>query len=692
MSISSVQYRKKKKEYAEALCKKGISPNSFELNRMLSEYFDVHTMGMPSYAPIKQKPYEESSKDDYNHNFSTFGDDIDTIYQANIEANNKAVAIQEYYDTEKIRVMNAIARLSLRVDNIMEAIKSSSTVKQYVETFDDLYGVEFYGDIKRNIPYTSAFVDLLQKTVYIDKTKSKVNKILIQGATIDINGFNGFTSHQSEGDIKKILNDTLDEMYIIYGKSQLDGEKKITIDIDLGKIVTFNTVMFKYASTRVMPCELLLSDDGENYVPVYDVTNRDYIEWNFNLKSTRYIRIICHKTEPDGVSSSSSGEATEYDYNFIFKNISIAKEEFGAKAVLVSKVIDFDDLVSTVKLDASDMTFNHTRIDYFIGFDNGIDKIGWDAIENHKDYQLFMFEKRHKILNAHIDGFGHQGEILNNLYRLYKIPDGTNRNSIKLTAGYNMWHVKRYNRKSNTHGGIDGVADNDDGFSINSGDFSKHIARCNMTNMFMDCENYDRFQISTNVLYIFTQYVSLKSSKNLFDTFVKVTNAVDSADPYNKTELRVFLNGYEITADDNGRYSFAMKRGVNKVQIAVYCPSDNALTKFFCHNVNFKALTNDVFACTPMKYTNNTILNRMPGDSYEYYTIKDDYIYVKCDPDNMIKSEIEDMGYFCSYYALRDDMRDYFPDSHLKFRIMAVMHSDDRNVSPEICNFRITGR
>lgn len=682
MSISSIQYERKRKEFAESLCKKGIQPNNFELNRMLTEYFDNHIKGMPYYAPIKQQPYEESSKDDYNHNFRTFQEDIETIYQANIEANNKAVAMQEYYDTEKIRTMNALSKLSLRIDNIMEALKNTSHVKQFVQVFDDLYGVEFYGDAKRNIPYTTAFVDLLQKKIYTDKTNAKVNKILIKDASIEMNGFTQFMEHSTRGSLEKILNDTLDEMYIVSAKSRTDDEKYMQLDVDLKKLITFNMVSFKYASTRVMPCELYLSDDGQNFIPVYTVENRDYAEWNFNAKTARYVRIICFKKEQDGITTEQNGSVMAYEYNFIFKNISIAKEEFEPKSIFVSKVIDFDDLVSTVKLDAADMVFNQTRIDYFIGFDNGTDKIGWDAIENHKDYKLFMFEKRHKILNAHLEGFGLQGVMLNNLYRLYELPDGVNRNSVKVTAGYNMWHVKRYNRKTGDN--------NKDGFSIASGDFSKHVAKCNMSQLFMDCENYDHFQIQTNVLYVMTQYVSLEASQNLFDNFIRVMDTSFTKDA--DAEIRVFLNGYEVTPTDESKYSFALKKGVNKIQIAIYCPSNNVATKFLYHNLNFKALTNDVFGCTPMKYTNNTILNNMVGDSYEYYTIKDNWIYVKCDPDVMVKSDLEDMGYFCSYYCLREDMRDYFPDNHLKFRIMAVFHSNDRNVSPELCNFRLTGR
>lgn len=683
MSISSIQKRRKKEEFTMDLLRKGIEPNNFELNRMLTEHFDNHTLGMPYYAPIKQRPYEESSKADYNHNFSTLEEDLEVIYEANIETNNKAVAMQEYYDLERNKVRNALERLQLRVENITEAMKSASLVKQHVEAFDDVYGVEFYGDAKRNIPYTTSFIDLLQKKVYTDKTNAQMNKLSMKAATISIDGLKKFDAYETSGDLEKVLTDTISDLFIISAKSTNESEKVLTINVDLGSLVEFNTVTFSFTSTREMLCSLSISEDGENYISVYDASNRDYIEWNFNSKVARYLKIVCHKTEPDGVKITDSTNAY-YEYYYLLKNISVAMEEFEAKSVFVSKLIDFDDLTSVIKLDATDMIFNNTRIDYFIGFDNEVDKIGWDAIENHREHKLFMFEKRHRILNVSADeSFGSIGMELD-LYKLFELPKNVNRNSLKITPAYNMWSVKRYNRKD---------GDSNDGFSLHSCDFSEFAATCNVTQLFMDCENYDGFNIDPNVLYIFTQYISLEQSYNLFNKIfeVRATNcASDSV--FEETEIRIFLNGYEITADDSNTYSFALKKGVNKVQIALYSPSSTAATRRLYHNLNFKEATNNVFGFTPMRYTSNSILERMANDTYGYYTIRNNYVYVKCHPSDMIKSEINDMGYFASYYTLREDMVDYFEDNHIKFRIMAVLSSTNPNVSPEIINFRITGK
>jgi len=58
----------------------------------------------------------------------------------------------------------------------------------------------------------------------------------------------------------------------------------------------------------------------------------------------------------------------------------------------------------------------------------------------------------------------------------------------------------------------------------------------------------------------------------------------------------------------------------------------------------------------------------------------------------MIYSINNDMGFFISYYGLKQNMQQYFKSNKLRFRIMAVLTTNSKNVSPSILNFRITGK
>lgn len=664
------------------LLRSGIEPNNYELNSLLSSFYNKKIIGTPYYSPVKQRAYEASDKEAYNHTFKTFKEDIETTYEANIEANNKAVAMREYYDLETNKIKNAIAKLSLRVENTINLMNSNMISKQYVQAFDDYYDVEFYGNNKRNIPYTTAFIDLMQKKVYTEKSNAKTNKLNIIGSNITFTGTTQFVSYETKGQIENILNDTLDSLFILSCKSNDQIEKQIEINIDLKSLVTINAVMFSFTSSKTLTCELSLSEDNENFVSVHDVSNKNLIEWNFPSKTVRYLKIKCIKTEPDG-HDIGSDQKEYFEYYYVLKNISVAMESFENKSVFVSKKIDFNDLVNSIRLDATDMIYNNTRIDYFIGFDNGVSKIGWDKIDNHKDHDLFMFQKNHKIANYHLDKFGDKAPDANKLYEICEIPRSVNQNSIKITPTYNMWAVKRYRKRE---GDPSGTA-----FSFNNLNFNEYSKQCDIDSIFMDCENYNEFVLEPNVLYIFTQYISIENNYNVYNKFIKIMDSAFQSVIVG-SQQKVFINGVEVVPTGESYYSFALKKGVNKVQIVIYSPSTGGAYRKLYHNLNFKEATNDVFGFTPMKYINWSILDSQMAQNYSYYTIKNNKIYVKIDPSDMIKSDLEDMGYFISYYSLREDMANYFNSNKLSFRIMAVLHSSDPNVSPEILNFRITGK
>jgi hypothetical protein len=86
------------------------------------------------------------------------------------------------------------------------------------------------------------------------------------------------------------------------------------------------------------------------------------------------------------------------------------------------------------------------------------------------------------------------------------------------------------------------------------------------------------------------------------------------------------------------------------------------------------------------------MLKKSLEPSYKYFTIKSNTVYVNVDPTEMIHSANNDMGFFISYYGLKQNMQQYFKSNKLRFRIMAVLTSKSKNVSPSILNFRITGK
>lgn len=196
--ISNIQLKQKTDEIKKNLLTLGIEPNNFEVNQRLHEFFDQKTLGMPYYSPIKQKKYEVSSSVNYDHNFRTLQDDLMIAYAADIEMNNKVTSMQEYYDTEETNVRNELKKLAIKVDNVSEIIQDGITgIEQYIETFGNYYGIDFYGDSGRNIPYTTCFVDLLQRTAYTEREIDYNEKVSLKNGKINISGTDTFVNKKN---------------------------------------------------------------------------------------------------------------------------------------------------------------------------------------------------------------------------------------------------------------------------------------------------------------------------------------------------------------------------------------------------------------------------------------------------------------------------------------------------------------
>lgn len=663
--IAKTQLQRKTEEIKQALLKNGIEPNSFEVSKKIHEFFDTKTMGLPYYSPKEQTPYEVSSKEDYNHNFETLNEDLKISYEVNTALNNKATSMQEYYDTEENNIRNRLSNIALQIDNIQDFIKENNGgVEQHIETFNDYYGIDFYGNTKRNIPYTTAFVDLMQKRLYTDKSNHKVNKVPLKNAKISYKREEVFASFETSGELKDLLSDTLDQAFIFHGKTTSQSSITMELIVDIGNVIDMNSVMFSFSSIRDLHCVLSLSEDGKNYIQVYENNARDFIEWNFKTKRAKYIKIVCTKYEPDGENDSL------YDYYFIFKNISIANEEFESKSTFVSKPIEFEEFKSSIVFHATDMIFNGTNISYFIGLDNGTDKVGWDSIKNHEAYSLNMFDSHTKIINASSSEIGNEdGKV----YRLFKIPDGINRNSIKVIPGYHMWNVIKYNPT------IDNWVPN-----IKDLDLTEYAEKCTKTQLFMDCENYSGFTIEADKLYVFNQLVKLEENKSLQDIFISIIDPIELKNV--ESAIRIFVNGYEINPVNN-KFSFSLKKGISKIQFVLYTPMGGKLY----HNFNAKQMTDNVFAFGNMKYLNDGAIEKQK-EEYKYYTIKNGYICTNSNPEDIIKSDLDDMAYYIAYNAVKNDLKQYFKDDKLKIRIMAVLTSMTDDLSPSLINYRIMGK
>lgn len=717
MNISKTQQLIKENEISQQLLQDGIEPNTFEISNRLSDFFDTNIPGLPYYKPLKIGSHETSDPNMWNNMFKSIGIDLNVIYKANVDQNNKIMTMEEYYLSEKDKVSATLDKLQLRLTNLQESISSGKVVKNYCQTFDNFYNIEFDGNVSRNIPCTNTFVDLIQKKIYNDKLSNAKDKKDISNSFIKIKPISK-GSCESVGDISSILKDTINEIYTYMLTSDVNSNTSIQLDVSLLSTVQISCIVLTITSSNIVSGILSISEDGEYYTDLYTVKHESIMEWIFDSTAVKYLRIVLTKQEADGYNGSN------FEYYYIIKNLSLTNETFLSKSSYVSKPISIEGAIETITLNSSDLIFPNTNINYFIGIDNDVDKVNWQFIENGVPCNMNLLEEESEVINEGVSNvLNHYGDpVANDCYRLCKIPKYLNDNSVQLKSGYQMWYVESLMLWNKSKPNINLPST----YQLNLEDYKKELIIPEGKGV-IDNEAYDLL-FKTGHMHIMTQYVFCKEDCVINSKYIKQVRQPIVFDGV--LQCKVFVNNKEVNcaskkftpnADSTEgttypmfKYNVGLKAGRNKVQIVLFTTAapisfDGLYTRIE-HNFNFKEKTSDIFITPQMKLIDiNALRHKVEVGSNKFYAIdEENFVVVKSNPLTILSSikPAEPLGdfeycerkirYLLKYKYLSPNVYNLVKmvnnTPNLKFRIMAILLSSEESVSPQILNYRIIGQ
>lgn len=705
MNISKMQYTLKEKETIQNLLKIGIEPNTFEVSNRVGEYFDMKIPGLPYYSPISIKPHETSNPKEWNEMFKNLNTDLDIVYKTNVDQNNRIMTMEEYYLSEKEKVSSKLDKLQLRLTNLQDTIQSGKASHNFCQTFDSFYNIEFDGNPNRNIPYTTSFVDLLQKKVYSDKLSKARDKKDITKSVINITPISPFLDFQDSGDITSIFKDTINEFYIYSVRSKVNSELNVRINVTFPEPEIISSVVLSMTSSRNVSGLLSISEDGVNYSELYTVNEDSIMEWNFDSTPIKHLKIILKKQEADGYDNGL------YEYYFVFKNISAISESFTNNSTYVSKPIVFSDTIDTITLKVNDLVFPHTNINYFVGIDDESNKINWQSIENGVPCNLNLLTNKTKIINKDLNSpVNIYGQSINDgCYRICKAPDNLNINSIQLKPGYQMWRAEsldlyKLNNKS--------ASFDPEFYELRVNDYMRKNSISIGT---IDNEEY-RLTMKNGMMHVLTQYVFSERETILSSKYIKYISTNGPSDI--KLQCKIYINNIEILPSDYSNntynYNLRLRQGKNKVQIIMFPNTKDKNYELSTiqvdHNINFKECTFDIFTAPQMKLTSiQSLRYKILQSNDKFYAIDEEgYIVVKYNPLTIfntivptgamttIQEEERQMRYLLKYKTLSQKgakkvtFKNGIPN--VKFRVMATLLSSKEDVSPQILSYRIIGQ
>lgn len=679
-TIKDMQLKKKKEEVTNSLIKKSIIPTKTTISNILKDFFERKKLGEPDFKPIEIEKDSTSNPKVWNKSFKDLDNDLNILFDALVDQNNKILSNYEMYMYENDKLHANIVKLNLSIQNLKDTLNAKGNLYTNHQTFENFYSTEFNEIEYRNIPTTDSYIDLAQRKVINNKKTTSKDKVNISKAKIKIDKDHNVLSEKSIGDIGFLLNDYTNEVYHVnYLTSPNVKTINLNLNVTLQSIKEMSTVMLECVSINNFDATLYISTNNVDFKEVYTINSNNLFEWNFDRQEVGYIKIVINKR----INDSYSNDRNIFD--FIFKNLSCINDYFYLKSTYVSKPLEFDAVLDSVTLKSDEIIFPGTNINYFIGLDNDKNDVEWISVNNNEKCNLGLLDKNEKIANNSLDEYGKN--VKGDCVSILNLKQEYNINSIKVYYGYQMWGLKTLE-----------IPDSEDinNYDPTIEDYTDYYVK---RKSLIDTEEYS-FEIRNGYSHLMTQYIYTDNVGYVYNKFIKPLNNGDK-----KFNCKVYLNNAQIKEVD-GKYNFTLRKGKNVVHILMYvnCTDRNEFTKI-THNFNFKEHTFNVFADRPMKYINDkTLMEDIIENNNKYYSVYNNKIIVKEDM-RMVNEHIKlplqatsinyknNSRYLVTYKSISNiKAKQYLVNKEkTRIRVLAILLSNNESLSPKINNFRLVG-
>lgn len=677
MLINKTQINSIKGKTTENLVRSGVEPTIFEVYSAVDDYFMNYKLGRPTFKPMEIEPHKVSNKMEWNKSVKELGNDIGIMVDSINILKDNVITMEDTIDYKKSLAESKIKNLNLRIKSLKNSLSSDEVYLGKSFTFYNFYDTEFYGNENINLPYTTAFVDLLYKRVTSQKTTLINAKYNLESSEILLSSSSNADGYSVSGDIRNIVNDSINGSCMIEQSGISDDKRSIDITIVLPEPVTLSTISIVLNTINDIEGSLTLNTvDGEE-VKIYTETFSDTIEWNFDSPMIVSFKITLSKLVADGVNDNM------YKYYYIIKNISASLDTFERTSSYISKKIEYDEILDEVNVVVDEMIMPDTNIQYFVGIDNEVDIIDWISVSNGKNVSLNVLKPEEAILNKRLSNYGES--VGDDCYKVGTIRNHVNRNSIKILSGYQQWNAEVFNKPNF-----------DVNYKINIADYDKDFL---VGTKNIDAESY-KLTIKENKLVV------MQTTVFCDDDYVLDENEIKSITNGAKLQTELYLNNNKIPVGSNKTYSLPFKKGRNKVIILMY--STGAAETNILFNVNFKRVSQNIGCGGKMKLISidSLRLNVMVNTNNYYAIDNSNNIIVKYNPKmetEYIKSEYSGndvnyqdyMRYYLSYKYLPKDkynkcLKNGVPNVNIRF--MATLFSNKDTLSPQIKSYSILAK
>ena len=683
INMQEYQIKQKDDEFSMELLKMGHGATSYSVNKKIYEFFENKTPGLPYFKPVTLKKYTRSDKKDYNKMFKSIEEDLINAFAVYNNQTNYTVLISGDYDMQMEEANHTIDKLILQTELLKKYTETKTAYEPYIIKFNDLSEVNTKNLITHNIPETTSEIDYDISILRNELKSSPGDKVdLSKCASIKAKSSN--SSVTLNKDISSILTEVLTNMITITTKSSSKEHDNLVLQVDFNDNYKASRICLNGCSLYNTKVRLFISEDGKNYLEKSNLNGDLSMTWRFNAMSIKSFKIMFTKTSFDYEDKDNN----EYYCYYMFSNLSVYNDKYKKTSVYTSKVIEMEQPVSEITIDPIHELPPHTDIAYFVGFENKSDDVEWKSVKAGGSVDLGLLAKEKKALTQTEDngvfgrGHGRYDKVNKQFYyRVEKIPDNTNLNSIYMRAGQSQWLIERLDvddkyKNADKEKRLDAIPPD---YECHTNDYSKArvsgIGPLDAAIMEIRCERVNNY-------FVMSQYAVCESETIIENRYITLDKKKMKDEKFNAL---VLINGRQIFPKDN-KYSFKLNPGENLIQIMVLFAGVD-LTNFdsetediitIKHNFNLLAYCKEIYAGPEMQRINyNSLLKNISCQSLKYYAIKREDI---SDPVGTEPKDLEDV--IVTVFDVYNDARspkdpNMYDDENKEVNTMAMADLDN---------------
>ena len=618
INMQELQIKQKDEEFSLEVLKEGHMVTSYQVQKMLNEFFDTRTPGLPYFKPRRINKYEVSDKTEWNTMFSTIKEDLENAYIIYNNQTSYGVVIQNDYDMKMEHINRQLDSLVMKTELLEKYMKDKTAYTPYIINFNDLKDVNMRNLVVHNIPYTTSEIDFDSSNLRNELQSTPNDKIDLSNATIKLEGTHA--QIRVDKDIKVITSETVTDTVTITSTSNAKKAPELIMTTIFDESKEVSRIEMRGYSLYNTTISLYVSLDGINYFEKATSEGDPNMIWRFNSEVLKAIKIVILKNTYD----YKKEEGNECYY--MISNLSVYFDKYKKTSVYTSNVIEMEEIIGDVTISPVHQMPPQTNIAYFVGVENRLNNVEWKSIIPDEKLDLKLLYKEEIILNYQTVGIQTFGarryDKANKSYyfRIHQLPVNTNLNSIELRAGHSQWLLERLDVTDKYTDGH--PTDN----KCHTNDYAKsrvtEIAPLDSTIMDIRCEkewNYfvmSQYAICDNDTIVENRYMEFDVEDEIFD-------------------ILLLINGKQVFPK-NKKYTFKLKKGENLVQIMVLLGKHKYLdssgdelenVKVIKHNFNLITHCKVLYAGPPMERINyNSLLKNINKFSLKYYAVKEENI------------------------------------------------------------------